>query len=258
LKTRKTEQTGKSWQGREWIYGLNPVWEAIKSGRNIKSIFISSKRHEKVQEIKKAAEDKNIPVKISDTAFFDITFCKGHQGIAAEVYSRKYVPLDELLGIPYKKNEPPLFFIIDCIEDPRNLGAILRVADAAGVHGIVVQSYRSVTLSSEVSKVSAGAVEYVPVSIVSNIKHAISEMKRMEITIIGAEASAEKKFWEIDLKLPLALVIGSEGRGIRRTVKEKCDILARIPMKGKINSLNVSVATGIFAFEILRQRFRNN
>jgi 23S rRNA (guanosine2251-2'-O)-methyltransferase len=258
LKTKKTEQTGKSGSDREWIYGLNPLREAIKSGRAIKCIFLSTRRHEKVMEIKKAAEDKNIPVKILDRSFFDVTFGKGNQGIAAEVSSKTYVPLEQLLDIPYKNNELPLFYIIDCIEDPRNLGAILRIADAASVHGVVIQSHRSVNLGSEVSKVSAGAVEYVPVSIVVNIKHAIYEMKRREITIIGAEADAEKNFWEIDLKIPLALVIGSEGKGIRRTVKEKCDILARIPMKGEINSLNASVATGIFTFEILRQRFYNS
>lgn len=221
-------------------------------------IFLSAKRHEKVLEIKKDAQDKNIPVKILAPSFFDLTFGKGNQGIAAKVYSKTYVPLDELFDIPYKKNELPLFFVIDCIEDPRNIGAILRVADAAGVHGIVIQSHRSATLSFEVSKVSSGAIEYVPVSIVSNIKHAIYEMKKLEITIIGAEADADKNFWDIDFKIPLAIVIGSEGKGIRRTVKEKCDILARIPMKGKINSLNVSVAAGIFTFEILRQRLYNN
>jgi len=134
----------------------------------------------------------------------------------------------------------------------------LRVADAAGIHGIVIQSHRSVTLGSEVAKVSAGAVEYVPVSIVANIKHAMYEMKEMGITIIGAEADAEKIVWDLNFKVPLALVIGSEGKGLRKTVRESCDILVKLPMQGKINSLNVSVAAGIFAFEILRQRLHKN
>ncbi len=257
MKIKKTEQIGRLEFNKNWIYGLNPVKEALKSGREIKCIFLSRKRYERLVEIKKIAEEKNIPLKIMDSSFFDKSFGKGNQGIAAEVSSKKYISLEDLIDIPREKNEIPLFYILDCIEDPRNFGAILRVADAAGVHGIIIQSYRSVSLDSKISKVSAGAVEYVPVSIVPNIKHAISTMKKMEITIIGAEANAGKNFWEIDLKKPLALVIGSEGKGIRKTVKEKCNILARIPMSGKINSLNVSVATGIFTFEILRQRLYN-
>ncbi len=242
----------------EWIYGLNPVLEAIRAGRNIKGIFISSSRHDKVPEIKKEAEDRRIPVKILDRNFFDSTFRKGHQGVAAEVFPKGYVDLDELLDIPSKKKETPLFIILDCIEDTRNLGAILRVADAAGVHGIVIQSHRSATLGSEVSKVSAGAVEYVPVSMAANIKYAIHEMKKLGITVVGAEAEAEKTVWDINLKVPSALVIGSEGKGLRKTVSKSCDVLVKLPMQGKISSLNVSVAAGIFAFEILRQRLHKN
>ncbi len=257
MKTKKTEQTGKLEFNSHWVYGLNPVKEAIKAGREIKRIFLLQRRSEKLVEIKKTAVEKNIPFKIVDKSFFEKTFGKGHQGIAAEVSSKRYIPIENLIEIPKRKNETALFYIIDCIEDPRNLGAILRVADAAGVHGIVIQSHRSVTLNSKISKVSAGAVEYVPVSIVANIKHAIHIMKEAGIMIVGAEIDSEKNFWEIDLKMPLALVIGSEGKGIRKTVKEKCDILAKIPMYGRINSLNVSVAAGIFTFEILRQRFYN-
>lgn len=256
MKIRKTEQTGRS--SSEWIYGLNPVLEAIRAGRDIKSIFLSFSRHDKTLDIKKEVGDRKIPIKILDPAFFHSTFKKGHQGVAAEVSPKGYVSLDELLDIPLKKNETPLFIILDCIEDPRNFGAILRVADAAGIHGIVIQSHRSVTLGSEVAKVSAGAVEYVPVSMVANVKHAIYEMKKRGITIVGTEASAEKIAWDLNFKVPLALVIGSEGKGLRKTVSKSCDILASLPMQGKINSLNVSVAAGIFAFEILRQRLHKN
>jgi len=257
LKTKKTELTGRSGSDSEWIYGLNPVLEAIRAGRNIKCILISSSRHDKLINIKKEAEIRNIAVKVSDPVFFDHTFRKGHQGVAAEVFSKDYIALDELLDIPFKKKETPLFLILDCIEDPRNLGAILRVADAAGIHGIIIQSHRSASLGPVVSKVSAGAVEYVPVCQVANIKHAIYEMKEKGISVVGTEAAAEKTLWDIDFRLPLALVIGSEGKGIRKTVGNLCDILVNIPMQGKINSLNVSVATGIFAYEILRQRRQN-
>jgi 23S rRNA (guanosine2251-2'-O)-methyltransferase len=254
------EHTGRLKSASEWIYGLNPVLEAIRAGRGIKGIFLSSgkKYSPQVIEIKREAEKKNIPLKRMDISFFHAHFPKGHQGVAAKVFPKAFMNIEELFDIPSRKNEPSFFLVLDCIEDPRNFGAILRVADAAGVHGIVIQPYRSVTLSPEVSKVSAGSVEYVPVSLVSNIKNAMREMKERGITIIGAEAGEEKLVWDLDLNLPLALVIGSEGKGLRKTVKDNCDILVSLPMKGRINSLNVSVAVGILAFEILRQRISMN
>lgn len=256
MKIKKTERTGKSRSGSEWIYGLNPVLEAIRAGRNIKGIFISFGKQDspKISEIEKEAEKRNISLMRADISFFHARFPKGHQGVAAEVLPKTYINLEELFEIPSRKNEPPLFIILDCIEDPRNFGAILRVADAAGVHGVVIQSHRSVTLSAEASKTSAGAAEYIPVSMVANIKHAIQEMKEEGITVVGAEVGAEKMVWDLDLRVPVALVIGSEGKGLRKTVKEDCDILVSLPMKGRINSLNVSVAVGILTFEILRQR----
>jgi len=258
LKTKKTGLTGKSRSDSEWIYGLNPVMEAARAGRIIKRIVISTARHDKASEVRKEAESRHIPVEFADPVFFDNTFRKGHQGIAAEASPKDYVDIEDLIDIPFRKNEPALFIILDCIEDPRNLGAVLRVADAAGVHGIVIQSHRSATLGSGVSKVSAGAVEYIPVSIVANIKHAFHAMKKRGITIIGAEANAKDTIWDAPFTEPLALVIGSEGKGLRKTVSDQCDILVSIPMHGKINSLNVSVATGILAFEILRQRIKKS
>lgn len=256
MRIRQTGQTGRSRSDKEWIYGLNPVLEALRAGRNIKYILLSTGRRDRLPELQKEAGEKKIPLKIADPDFFDRTFRKGHQGVAAEVSVRGYISLDELLDIPLKKNEIPLFAILDCIEDPRNFGAILRSADAAGIHGVVIQPHRSATLGSEVSKSSAGAVEYIPVAMVPNIKHAILEMKGRGITIVGTDASAMDLLWDIDFTIPLAVVIGSEGKGLRRTVSALCDVLTKIPMQGKINSLNVSVAAGIFAFEILRQRFR--
>jgi 23S rRNA (guanosine2251-2'-O)-methyltransferase len=260
LKTKRRGLTGKSRSGSEWIYGLNPVLEAIRAGRNIEGIVFSSgkKDSHRILEIEQEAGKRNISLQRADMSFFHTRFPKGHQGIAAKVSPKTYITLEELLEIPSRKGEPPLFIILDCVEDPRNFGAILRVADAAGVHGIVIQSHRSVTLGAEVSKASAGAVEYIPVSMVANIKHAIQEMKERGITIVGAEAGVEKLVWDLDLRIPLALVIGSEGKGLRKTVKENCDILVSLPMKGRINSLNASVAVGILTFEILRQRARRS
>ncbi|MEK7683652.1 MAG: 23S rRNA (guanosine(2251)-2'-O)-methyltransferase RlmB, partial [Nitrospirota bacterium] len=237
---------------------LNPVLEALRARRNIKEVYISSGRHEKLFLIKKETESRGIAIRIVDVAFFNERFPKGHQGIAVKVSEKGYMDLYELLNIPEKRNEIPFFLILDCIEDPGNVGAILRSADAAGVHGVIVQEHRSAGLGPAVSKASAGAVEYVPVSQVSNIKHAISEMKEREITIIGAESGSGNMPWDVDFSVPAGLVIGSEGRGLRKTVSEKCDFVVSIPMRGRVNSLNVSAAGAVLMFEVLRQRVRKN
>lgn len=256
MRTKDLEQIGRSGSNSEWIYGVNPVFEAIKAGRRIKQIYISTSRRQKMSELLKEIELRNIDVIFTEPSFFDKRFGKGHQGIAASVYPRILFSLQEMIHVPIRKNEIPFFIVIDCIEDPRNLGAILRIADAAGVHGLIMQSHRSASISSYVSKASAGAIEYVPISIVKNIKYAIEELRNNNIEIIGAEEDSETFFWDVDFKKPLALVVGSEGKGLRRIIKERCDIIVKIPMFGNINSLNVSVATGILAFEILRQRLR--
>lgn len=254
MKTRKIGRTGRSGSAEDWVCGINPLLEALRAGRRIKNIFVSSSRHEKVSAIKREALLRNIPVAIVEPAFLDNMFHKGHQGVAATVLPKQQVPLGELLEVPVLRNELPFFLILDCIEDPRNFGALLRVADAAGMHGVVIQSHRSVSLGADVAKVSAGALEYVPVSVVPNIKHAIREMKENAITIVGADAGAQNILWDVDLSMPVALVVGSEGKGLRRTVSDFCDTLVKIPMSGRVNSLNVSVAASVIAFEILRQR----
>jgi len=260
LKTKREERTGKSKSGKVWIYGLNPVLEALRAGRSIEGIYLApgKKDSPKILEIEEESQKRNIFLTNRDIQFFHAHFPKGHQGIAAEVFPRTYISLEKLLEIPSQKVEIPLFIILDLIEDPRNLGAILRVADAAGAHGIVIQSHRSVTLGPDVAKSSAGAVEYVPVSLVTNIKHAMRDMRDKGITIAGAEAGADTVVWDLDLRMPLALVIGSEGKGLRKTVRESCDVLVSLPMRGSVNSLNVSVAVGILTFEILRQRISIN
>lgn len=258
MKINKRERTGRLESAEEWIYGANPLFEAMRAGRRINKIFLSSQRHSKVEEIRREAAARNIPVGIVEQAFLDKLFRKGHQGIAASVSPKQPLPLDELLNMPFRKKEIPFFLILDCIEDPGNFGALFRVADAAGMHGIIIQSHRSVHLSADVAKVSAGALEYVPVSIVPNIKHAIRIMRENDIAVVGAEAGAETVFWDADLSMPLALVVGSEGKGLRQTVSAMCDLRIRIPMAGHVNSLNVSVAASLIAFEILRQRMKKN
>lgn len=240
----------------ERLYGFNPVLEAIKSGRKIKTVYISKQRHEQIQKIIEMAKAEGIPVEFAERDFFDARFHKGHQGVAAVVEERKFLTIDELLAISEKRGESAFFLILDLIEDPRNFGAILRVADAAGVHGVVFQSQRSAGITPVVSKASAGALEHVNLSEVVNIKHAIDRMKKLNITIVGAEAGSELTLWDIDMKAPLAFVIGSEGHGLRKTVREMCDFVVSLPMRGKVNSLNVSVAAGILAYEVIRQRLK--
>lgn len=241
-------------QQEEWIYGLNPVLEVVRSGREVKAVFLSAARKDKIAEIEKEISSRGIKINKADNLFFDSRFAKGHQGIAALVAPRGYADFDELLEAPSRNNEMPLFLLLDGVEDPRNFGAVLRVADAGGVHGVVIQAYRSASLSPEAVKASAGASEHIPIAMVPNIKNAIRDMKESGITIVGAEADADLSPWETDLTVPLALVMGSEGGGMRKTVREQCDLLLRLPMRGKVNSLNVSVATGIIIFEIMRQR----
>lgn len=254
MKTKKTGPAGKSKSRDEWIYGLNPVLEAVRSGREVKAVIISSSRRENLQAIEQEVLFRGLKLRREDSAFFEGRFPKGHQGIAAVVAPRVYLNLEELLDIPSKRGETPFFLILDCLEDPRNFGAILRVADAGGVHGVAIQSHRSVALGPEAVKASAGAAEHIPVAMVANIKHAIREMKQAGITVLGAEAEGARVVWDTDLSVPLAVVIGSEGKGLRRTVKEDCDMLVSLPMKGKVNSLNASVATGAIIFEVMRQR----
>jgi 23S rRNA (guanosine2251-2'-O)-methyltransferase len=211
-------------------------------------------RHEHIQKIADMAKTAGIRVEFEEKDFFDSRFQKGHQGVAAVVEKKRLLTMDELMIESKKKKESHFFIVLDGVEDPRNFGAILRAADAAGVHGIVFQSHRSAGITPIVSKASAGAIEYVNLVETVNIKHAIEKMKKMDITIVGAEAGSKLTPWDIDLKEPIAFVIGSEGQGLRRTVKEMCDFVVSLPMMGRVNSLNVSVAAGILSYEVIRQR----
>ncbi len=232
--------------------------EALRAGTKISAVYLSASRREKVLDLEQALVRRSIAAKKVDESFFDEKFPKGHQGVAARIEPRSYADLDDLVGIPERKGQVPLFLIIDGVEDPRNFGSILRVADAGGVHGVVIQSHRSASLTPEAVKASAGASEHVVISMVPNIKHAISSMKNSGVTIVGAEAEGDRDVWDIDLTDPIALIVGSEAEGMRKTVKEHCDHIIKLPMLGKVNSLNASVATGIIIFEIMRQRMQKN
>jgi 23S rRNA (guanosine2251-2'-O)-methyltransferase len=177
-----------------------------------------------------------------------------HQGVIAVVSAMQYALLDDVLGIPAQRGEAALFLILDGVEDPRNLGAILRTAEAAGVHGVIVPERRAAGLTETVAKAAAGALEYVPVVKVINIVNAIEELKKNGIWTAAAEAGSGEVYWDADFVRPTALVLGGEDKGVRRLVKEHCDYLVSLPLMGRINSLNVSVAAGAVLYEVMRQR----
>jgi 23S rRNA (guanosine2251-2'-O)-methyltransferase len=239
---------------KEWIYGVNPVLEALKSGVSVDAIYVAEGRLDHLRQIVKAATERGVPVKAVGREFFEQRFPKGHQGVAAARTPRERLDVDDLLDVARERGEAPLIFVLDGVEDPRNFGAILRVAEAVGAHGVVHQSRRSAGVTAVVSKTSAGAVEHVNVVEVVNIKHAMATLQDSGVVLAGAEAEAPVDLWQADFTVPIALVLGSEGYGMRRTVRELCDILVRLPMRGRVNSLNVSVATGVLAYEVLRQR----
>ncbi len=237
---------------------MNPVLEVLKAGRAVR-LYIGQGRKEKVPALLKEAGRRKIPVEFAAPEFFN-RFPKGHQSVAAMVKEKKLAEsARELLEIARKKGEPPFLIALDEVEDPRNLGAIMRTAYAAGVHGLIIQKHRQAGLSPEVYKTSAGAAERLPVLVEANIKYALDRLKEEGLLIIGAEGGDERGGigiapWDVDLSGPLVLVLGGEDTGIRKVVKERCDHILSLPLAGDIGSLNVSVAAGAFIFEILRQR----
>lgn len=209
-----------------------------------------------LQEIFTAARAKNIPVQKTDRQRLD-KFASGtvHQGVLAFLAAKEYVDVEDILA-SVSPDEAPLLIILDEISDPHNLGAILRSADAAGAHGVVIPRRRSAPLTPTVAKSSAGAIEYVKVARVANLPQTIESLKKKGLWIVGAEADGEDVYWDAKLDGPLALVIGGEDKGLGRLVKERCDSVVRLPMNGQINSLNASVAAALLIYEVLRQRRR--
>lgn len=238
------------------IEGRNPVMEALKSDREIDKILVQQgERHGSIVKIIAFAKEKKIVVQEVARQKLDALSAIGnHQGIIAFAAMHQYVEIDEILSKAAKKEEPPFVIIAEEITDPHNLGSILRTANAAGAHGVIISKRRSVGLTAAVAKASAGAVEYVPVAKVTNLSRTIEQLKKQGIWIVGTDTQGEQYLYQADLKGPIGLVIGSEGKGMSRLVKEKCDFLIKIPMKGEIDSLNASVAGGVVMYEVLRQR----
>ena len=237
------------------LYGRNPVLEALKNGTTINKIYIAKGEMKgSVKEIMALAKERRIVVTQVEKAKLDSMFPKvNHQGVAASIAAADYVEWQDILESARVKGEDPFIIVLDELEDPHNLGAILRTADAAGAHGVIIPKRRAVPLTEGVAKASAGAVEYVPVARVSNLAQTLEALKKEGLWVAGAAMNG-KCYYEQDLKGPLAVVIGSEGKGISRLVEEKCDFLVEIPMFGDVNSLNASVAAAVLMYEIVRQR----
>lgn len=238
------------------IYGRNPIIEAMDSGRSFDKIFLQDGlRHSVISKISAMAKERKIPFKFVNKHKLDELAQGGnHQGVVAFAAVHEYASVEDILEKAASRGEAPFIIIADSLSDPHNLGSIIRTANASGAHGVIIPKNRSVTLNSTVAKVSAGAVEYTMVARVSNLAQTIEKLKEKGVWIAGTDLSATQYHTEADLKGPLAIVIGSEGSGMSRLVREKCDFLVKIPMIGEIESLNASVAAGILIYEALRQR----
>ena len=238
------------------LLGRNAVREAIKSGRSINRILIAEGSHGgSISEIINLAKERHLVLQSISTDKLD-TLCGGqrHQGIAAYAAPVDYVELDDILNLAKDRGEDPFLILLDELEDPHNLGAILRTADAVGAHGILIPKHRSCPLSSVVAKTSAGAVEYVPVARIGNVAQTLEGLKKQGLWVAGADMDGTENYYEANLTGPIVLVIGSEGHGVSRLTKEACDFIVKIPMRGKVNSLNASNAADILAYEILKQK----
>lgn len=238
------------------VEGRNSVLELLESEKDINKIFVT--RGEKQGSINKIigrAKAKGIVlVEVEKSKLDEISQTENHQGVIAIVPPFEYCEVEDILDDAKNKNEQPFILILDGIEDPHNLGAIIRTAETAGVHGVVIPKRRAASVNSTVNKVSAGAVEHMKIARVNNINDTIKLLKDNGLWIIGTDGKAENYYYEQDLTGPIALIIGSEGYGMNRLVSENCDILVKIPMKGKITSLNASVSAGIVTYEIVKQR----
>lgn len=240
----------------EYIGGKHSVLEALRSGRTINKIWLAetSQRHWSAP-ILEAAKEAGIIVQQADKRKLDqMAGDIQHQGVIAQVAAYGYVELEDLLAIAKERGEAPFLLLLDEIEDPHNLGSILRTANATGAHGVVIPKRRSVGLTATVSKTSAGAVEYTPVARVTNMAQTITALQEQGVWTVAAAGGAKQYAHEIDMTVPVALIIGNEHKGIGRLIQEKSDFVAKLPMFGEIESLNASVAAGVLMYEVVRQR----
>lgn len=241
---------------QDQVEGRNAVLELLESGRDINKIFVlNGEKHGSINKIIAKAKEKKILVnEVNRTKLNEMAKSDNNQGVIAIVPPFEYSDVDEILEEAKLRNEDPFIVILDGIEDPHNLGSIIRTAETAGVHGIIIPKRRSASVNSTVNKVSTGAVEYMKIARVNNLTETIKYLKENGVWICGTDMNTKTYYDKQDLTGPIAIVIGSEGFGISRLVKENCDFLVKIPMKGKITSLNASVSAGIVIYETLKQK----
>jgi len=236
------------------VYGRNSVRELLKSERTVDKLYIvKGVREGSISYIAEMAIEKRIPIVEIEKQKLD-NMCKGanHQSVAALAAAKEYSSIDDMIEIAKQRGEKPLIVILDGVEDPHNLGAIIRTAECCGVHGVIIPKHRSATLNAVVSKTSAGALEYMAIAKETNISNAIEKLKKEGFWVFGAEAGGES-YYSTDFNVPCAIVLGSEGKGISRLVKENCDYIVSIPLYGNINSMNVSAAAAVIISEAARQ-----
>jgi len=240
----------------EYIVGKNPVLEVLRSGRSVNKIWIAEGSLKgTMNQVMGMAKEAKIQVQLVPKKKLDqVAEGEAHQGVVAFVAAHAYAEVEDILQAAKEKNEEPFILILDEIEDPHNLGSILRTADAVGAHGVIIPKRRAVGLTSTVAKSSAGAMEYVPVARVTNIARTMEELKEKGIWMVGTDASGTQDFRQGRYDMGIGLVIGSEGKGMSRLVKETCDFTVRLPMVGQVTSLNASVAAALLMFEVHRQR----
>ena len=260
---QRASDDGSVGRNTNLIYGVNAVEEALRAGRRqFESITIlESARPERLKRLLDLAREKRVPIHRVPRLNLDRDLVDAkHQGIVARIAAAHYANSDELiesLAARIGTEDPPLAVGLDGIEDPRNMGAILRTAECAGVHGVFIPERRATGLTDVVAKASAGALEYVPVARVTNLVRLIEELKERNIWVVGATGNASQPYTDWDWNLPVAVFLGNEGRGLHRLVSERCDALVRIPVVGQIESLNVAVAAGVLLYEARRQRAIN-
>ena len=240
----------------EFIIGKNPVIEALKANHPINKIWIGEGSQKgQMSVITQLAKEKGIIVQHAPKKKLDqLVDSTNHQGVVASIAAYEYAELEDLFAVAKKRNEDPFFLLLDELEDPHNLGSIIRTADAVGAHGVIIPKRRAVGLTQVVAKASAGALQYVPVARVTNLARTMDELKERGVWFAGTDAKGDQEYRQASFDLPICLVIGSEGKGISRLIKEKCDFLLRIPMVGNVTSLNASVAASLLMYEVHRNR----
>ncbi|WP_033542817.1 23S rRNA (guanosine(2251)-2'-O)-methyltransferase RlmB [Planococcus sp. CAU13] len=239
----------------EIIGGKNPVLEALRANRDINKIWIAEGVQKKgIAELLQLAKEKKVIVQFVPKKKIDGLTDSNHQGIAAAVAAYNYAELDDLFKVAESRSEDPFFLILDELEDPHNLGSIMRTADAVGAHGLIIPRRRAVGLTAVVAKSSTGAIEHIPVVRVNNLSQTVDELKKRSVWIAGTDAKESVDYRRMDANLPLAVIIGSEGKGMSRILREKCDFLYQLPMVGHVTSLNASVAASLLMYEVYRKR----